>query len=120
MSITAQDVVRQVRQDLSDEIEPYRWDDTRLLRDLTRGRNEIVRQRPDALYTGTAIVTTPVDELPDVTALTGTGSDTRISKMFLNALVHYIDYAVLLGDSEDASNQKLAEFHWNQFVKEIA
>lgn len=119
MGMTAQAVEQQVRKDLSDTVTPYRWDEPTMLVHITAGRNEIVRQRPDALYTDTDIITTPVEDLVDVTALTGTGSDTQISKAFFNALVHYVDYAILLGDSEDASNQKLAAFHWDMFVKEI-
>ena len=119
MSLSTQEVIAQVRRDLSDAVAPYRWGDTELLRHVTTGRNEIVRQRPDSLYVGDSIEVTPIDDLPDVTALTGAGSETSISVVFFNALAHYVAYCVLLGDAEDASNQKLAQYHWEQFVKEI-
>lgn len=119
MSILAQDVESQVRKDVSDTLVPYRWDAPTILGHITTGRNEIVRQRPDALYSGQDIITTQVDDLPPISALTGTGSNTLISRMFFNALVHYVDYCILTGDSEDANNQKLAADHWDKFVKEI-
>lgn len=114
---TIGDAVTRARDDVSDAKVPYRFSDVILMRHGSDGQKEIARQKPSSLYIGDEISVTDPDDIADFTALT---ENLSISRKYLMALVHWIDYCVLKADSEDASNQKLAAWHWDLFLKEMA
>lgn len=114
---TIGDAITLARKDLSDSVEPYRWTDADFWLYGSHGQREIMRQKPASQYIGDDINTTDPDDVPDFTVSTARLS---ISRKFLQALAHWLVYSVLKNDSEDAANQKLAEYHWDKFLKEMA
>jgi hypothetical protein len=115
MAITAQDVVTPVREDVSDEIPDqagaYRWSDAKIFRYIMAGRRAFFREFPESKYTDTDIVLTPADGLPPITAL---NTRLNMASEFLERMVHYVDYRILQGDSENAGEDQLAIQHFKQ------
>lgn len=107
--MTGQDVVDDVRRQVSDAVETYRWSDAAMLLYLDIGEREILRQHPEAAYADSIVVT---DYAP-ITALT---ADLAVSNTFKLPLVHYISGIILAEDGEDSGNLQLANDHLQKFI----
>lgn len=88
--------INRVRSLLSDEVTPYRWPDTELLRHASDGQRLIVREKPSASTEITVIKTEP----PDLTSL---GDLLVVNDYVLQALANYICHRALLDDKDDGS-----------------
>jgi len=113
MAISVSDVLAAVRPELSDEVAPYRWADSLLVRLTGNAQRELYRRHPESAYTDAAIVTT------EPAFPTAIGSALGVRDFYLEALAHYVCWQALMQDSEDAQNKALAAAHlarWQELV----
>lgn len=108
----AEEVIELVRDEISDDIEDYRWSDAKMLSALTDACFELGQDRPDLLLEsdGTYDTVETVSHIKDVLVF---GDAQRMP------LVHYTAYRILSKDSEDDTNMKLAGFHLNEYNRLI-
>ncbi len=89
-----------------------RWTQKTLYAYLDEAQRKLVQLRPDALYVG-AIVTTTPDSLPVVQRDT---DDIPVRSVFKTALVSYVVFRALSRDSEDTANLARSKDFQLQFM----
>lgn len=110
--MTGTNVIARVRQQISDQTTTYRWDDTVMLLYLNDGRREITRRHPEAMYVSSIVV----DPVTDMTTLT---ADIDLTDYYINALVHYVCFRILIEDAENAVNAQTAVSHKQLFEEQM-
>ncbi len=111
--MTAADIISRVRDLISDTVEEYRWGDTRLLRYISDGLQEIWRLAPDAFHLTSVVIDAP-DEA------TATNSTISMRTEYRAALCSYVCWRALGEDAEDVDNMDLSKQHLREFNDRVA
>lgn len=118
MSLTAQDVVTRIREQIADEVDDptdgYRWEDDVLFRLITDFTRWLRRKRPEAFYTEAASVTRPT-----ITAVTALGNTLQFSEGEESTCVDWVSRRIQLQDSEDANALTISREHEAETEKEV-
>jgi len=107
MSTVANAITRireQIKDDVANASDQYRWDDDLLIRLINDGIYDIVGTHPEASYLASISVADPV-------RVTAVADDLPITDYYLTSLVDFVAGRVLLEDSEDAGNLVLSNEH---------
>lgn len=99
--MTAQDIANEVRMELGDTEEPFRWTDPDVLLFIASVMREIFRLRPDA-----AAVSEIVVECPAVPA--AMASEIAFRESYRPALVFGVCARAIGRDAEDGANNSVA------------
>lgn len=108
----ASDVITRVREIVSDEITPFRYENAELLRYISDGQVQLFRRHPEATYSTTVNVTAP-------SAVESPTSDLVITDDFSDAIIYYCAWRTLSKDAEDSVNLSLAENFRNKYIAEL-
>lgn len=108
----ASDIITLSREQINDTIKPYRFDDTEMLRAVDASCKELQLDRPSFLLKDDNTYTTLLD-------ITAVGDTILFSESYLMALAHKVTYKVLLKDSDDDYNAKLATTHLSLYNTSI-
>lgn len=95
---TVQEYVDEARSLLSDEDEPYRYSDERLIRALNLGLLETFRLRPDAF----------INTLTAVPSYSDVGDTVALDKQYGTSLLYFMCGFTELGDVEDTEDARAA------------
>lgn len=106
--MTAQDVITLARDEIGDNIEDYRWSDSKMLSALTDACFNLAQDRPDLILKADGTRET-VSELSTVYDNLVFGNNEK------QALMHFTAYRILSKDSSDDTNMQLAGFHLNNY-----
>jgi hypothetical protein len=106
--MTAQDVITQVREQLKDVYDPFRWSDEQLFVYLTEGCRYCARHRPDYMWLEDDPAWTPPRTVA-ITRITALTDVLQLNDMAQSALVHYVVQAALNRDAEDTGNSQNAD-----------
>jgi 3-oxoacyl-ACP reductase-like protein len=110
--MTAGDVITRLREQIQDEVKPYRWSDTLLLAYLSGTLQEMSRRRPDLA----AALDWSQNAVSDVTSLTDIlvyDESTR------DGLVYGTAERVYLTEEPDQGNVRQAQIMRQKFESEI-
>jgi hypothetical protein len=102
------DVLTEIRDAINDS-SSVRWSDAMLRAFMFSGELDIVGRHPEAQY-----ITRVANSAPSL--LTSNSSAFTLADDFRSALIHYVAYRALQGDSDDANNAALASIHYKQYL----
>ena len=100
----ASDVITVVRQNVSDTIEEYRFDDAEMLTTLTSATRQLAIDKPDLLVDSDGSLVAIVD-------VTAVGDTLIFDRDWLEALVNYASHLLFAKDGSDTYNANQAATH---------
>ena len=103
MTYLALNLFEKVRDLISDDEEPYRWDNATMLDWLNEAQAALFESRPEFYFTGSVVVDPPAI----LTDWNATNLDTTQTGQKL--LINYVAYRCLSRDNEDAETMQMAK-----------
>ena len=111
--MTTATVLAEIRRQITDTIETYRYTDIIIYLKMTMAQQRIVTDHPESMCSDTAVVIT---DPADIAVAVGPG----LSNHFFMALVHLSCHLIFLDDSEDVGNERLADKHLDLYERSVA
>ena len=109
MTYAASEIIRKVRDLISDSESPYRWEDATMLDWTNDAQSAMFDNHPEGFYSDEVVTSQP----PNVTATSDTLTTTQTGQ---RVLVNYVCYKCLSRDNEDSETLKQASLFLEQYA----